>query len=500
MSADRRLTWRNNSRDQECHPRRIEHPRTAKELVELVREAERDGTAVRAVGAGHAWSDVALTDGYLIETDAMTGLCELDDGTLRPGALEGRSLVRVRAGTRVRELNALLDARGLGLRNMGGYDAQSIAGVVSTSTHGSGVEFGPFPDMVRSLDMVVARGRQLRVEPSHGPTDPEAFAARHGESQTLAQDDETFAAAICGMGCLGILDSVVLEVRSGFWLREHRIVRTWEAVRGELGRLLADHDHFELFLNPYARKDGQHELLVTTRDEVARPGAGSPGEGERHPLIELQASLPIVWRLLRLAARWTPSLLRTQFGRTLRRMEDPNYTQVSYRVFNIGASNRLPAYSMELGVPAEGDVHLRTVDRMLEIAEDAASTRRLFHTSPIALRFVAPSAAYASMMFGRPTMMIELILVSETRGGRELLREYERGLAEFGARPHWGQHNKLGSDPARLEALYPRWKDWLRVYERFNATGVFDSEFTDRIGISRGRPGRERGSAEASAQ
>jgi L-gulono-1,4-lactone dehydrogenase len=486
MNASRKLTWHNHSRDQSCRPRRIEHPATTEELVELVHEAEHDGVGVRAVGAGHAWSDVALTDGLLLETDAMSGLLEPDDGTLRAGALDGRDLVRVRAGTRVRELNALLDTRGLGLRNMGGYDAQSIAGVVSTSTHGSGIEFGPFPDIVRSLDMVVAGGRVVRVEPSDGPTDPDAFAGRRGDGQTLEQDDDTFAAAICGMGCVGIIDSLLLEVRPKFWLREERVVRTWEEVRGELADLLARHDHCELFLNPYARKDGRHELLVTTRDDVPEPGDVSPGDGERHPLIEIQASLPLVWLGLRLAARWAPSLLRTQFGRTLRRMEDPNYTQVSYRVFNIGASNKLPAYSMELGVPAEGDVHLRTVDRILEIADECANARRLFHTSPIALRFVASSAAYASLMFERPTMMIELILVSETRGGRTLLEEYERGLAEFGARPHWGQYNTLGSDPARLETLYPRWKDWLRVYDRFNSTGVFDSEFTDRIGISRG--------------
>ena len=485
MRRRRQLIWRNHSRDQSCYPRRIEHPATTEEIVELVRTAEREGTNVRAVGAGHAWSDVALTDGFLIETDAMSGLLDLDDGTLRQGAREGRPLVRVRGGTRVRQLNALLDARGLGLRNMGGYDAQSIAGVVSTSTHGSGIGFGPFPDSVRSLDMVVAGGQLVRVEPRDGPTDPEAFAARHGGRRSLEQDDDTFAAAICGMGCLGIVDSLVLEVREEFWLRERRVVRTWEQVRGELAELLERHDHYELFVDPYARKDGRHELLVTTRDTVPKPTSGSPGDGERHPLIEIQASLPLVWAALRLAARWAPSLLRTQFGRTLRRMEDPNYTQVSYRVFNIGASNKLPALSAELGVPVEGATHLRTVDRILELAAQYAG-RRLFHTSPIALRFVAPSRAFASMMFDRPTLMIELILVSETRGGTTLLEAYERELAEFGAVPHWGQYNTLGSDPARLAALYPHWQDWLRVYERFNSTGVFDSEFTDRIGISRG--------------
>jgi L-gulono-1,4-lactone dehydrogenase len=485
VSGDGGTTWSNHSRDQSCRPRRIEHPATAEELVALVRDGERLRTSVRAVGAGHAWSDVALTDGLLLETDRLGGLLELDDGTLHATAREDPALVRVRAGTRVRTLNALLEERGLALRNMGGYDAQSIAGVVSTSTHGSGITFGPFPDAVRSLDLVVAGGERVRVEPAGGPTDPAAFAERHGDARTLEQDDAVFAAAVCGFGCLGIVESLVLEVRPRFWLRERRRVRTWEEERPELaGGVLDRHDHYELFLNPYPRRDGKHELLVTTRDEVPEPGKVSPGDGMRDPLIEMESSFPLVWVALRLAARFAPGLMRTQFGATLRRMKDENYTQVSYRVFNIGAANKLPALSMELGVPVEGDNHLRTVDRILQVAAESARRKR-FHTSPIALRFVAPSKAYASMMYGAPTMMIELILVSGTRRGHELLQTYERELADYGARPHWGQYNTLGADAGHLRGLYPRWDAWLEVQRRFNATGVFDSPFTDRIGISR---------------
>ena len=482
MSAGRRPTWRNHARDQACHPRVIQHPRTGDEVARLVAGAGERGERVRAVGAGHAWSDVALTDGVLLETDGLSGLVALDDGTLRPPARDDPLLVRVLGGTRIRELNRQLEARGLALKNMGGYDAQAIAGVVATSTHGSGIRFGPFPDAVRSLDLVAAGGARVRVEPARGISDPEAFADRHGTSRTLLQDDATFRAAVCAMGCMGVIEALVLQVRPKFWLRERRRVRTWEAVRDDLaGGVLERHDHYELFLNPYPRKDGRHELLVTTRDEVPEPGEGSPGDGMRHPLIEIQASIPLVWTLLRLAARFAPSLMRTQFGRTLRRMEDDDYTQVSYRVFNIGAANRLPALSMELGVPAEGEAHLRAVDRIFEVAAEGAGRRR-FHTSPIALRFVAPSRASASMMHGRPTMMIELILVSGTRHGRELLQDYETALAEFGQRPHWGQYNTAG--PA-VAASYPEWDDWLAARARLDVPGTFDSEFTDRIGISR---------------
>jgi hypothetical protein len=486
MTDGPRLTWRNHSHDQSCHPLRIEHPRSTQDLVALVREAEASGTKIRAVGAGHAWSDVALTEGILVETDLLSGPLDVDDGT-RKARPADHPLVRVRGGTRIRRLNELLREEGLGLVNMGGYDAQSISGVVSTSTHGSGIAFGPFPDAVRSLDLVAAGGELVRLEPEDGITSPEAFAAHSGGERKLIQDDDLFYAAVCAMGCMGIVESLVLEVRAGYWLRERRVLSTWEDVRPELAAgVLDQQEHYELFLNPYPRKDRKHELLVTTRNEVSRPDAPSPGDGERHPLIEMESSIPLFWAGLRLAARVAPSLLRTQFGRTLRRMEDENYTQISYRVYNIGAANKLPAYSSELGVPVEGDNHLRTVDRILQVAAESARDGKLFHTSPIALRFVAPSAAYASMMHGHRTMMIELILVSETRNGRRLLEEYERRLAEFGARPHWGQYNMLGPDRERLEQLYPRWGTWLEAYERFNRSGVFDSEFTDRIGISRG--------------
>jgi hypothetical protein len=162
-------------------------------------------------------------------------------------------------------------------------------------------------------------------------------------------------------------------------------------------------------------------------------------------------------------------------------MQDAGYRSISYNVFNIGEANKLPAYSMELGVSLEGDRHLVAVDRILEIAARQAR-EGIFHTSPIALRFVAPSKAYASMMHGRQTMMIELIMVVDSHRGEELLATYERELADLGTRPHWGQINAL--TPDRVHALYPQWSAWMGIEERFNASGVFDAPFTRRVGIS----------------
>ena len=413
------------------------------------------------------------------EEPARLGFVERPDPATLTAAARGKHLVRVGGGTHLRRLNAELDRLGLALANMGGYDAQTLAGVLSTSTHGSGLAFGPFPDAVRSLDLVVAGGRALRLEPADGPTDPGAFA---GQPLELVKDDERFAAAICGLGTLGLTHAAMLEVRDKFWLKEVRTLDTWERVRESLTAdgVLGEPGHYELFVNPYAGEGGEHRLLVTRRTDTAEPGQLPRDKRERHPLTELVASWHFTALALRFLARHFPSLIAGRFDDTLEGMCDDDYTNVSYKVFNIGEANELPAYSMELGVAVDGR-HVEAVDRILAIAAERAG-EGLFHTSPFSLRFVAPSRAYASMMYGQPTMMIELIMVAGSRGGVALLEGYEDALEDLGVRPHWGQVNAL--DAAQPPRLYPEWDRWLAAAREYNASGVFDSPFTARVGIS----------------
>jgi hypothetical protein len=474
--------WRNHTGNQTSAVVDIRRPAAVEEVADAVREAERRELTVRAVGAGHSWSDIALTRGIVLDMSALTQPLELDDGALRPRPAGAPPLVRVTGGEPIRELNRRLRAAGLALPNMGGYDAQTIAGVVATSTHGSGLAFPPFPDMVRSLDLVVAGGEKVRVEPDGGLTDQAAFARRH-PGWTLVQEDDAFFAAICGLGTLGVVCALVLEVRDRFWLEEIRVVRGWEEIRDTVTPrgALAEHEHYELFVNPYANEDGTHHVLVTTREPCPEPPGGDEGRGMQHPLTEIESSLWVTGVVLRFLARHWGGFMAKRFDPTLDGMQEPSgYRSISYQVFNIGEANHLPAYSMELGVPLEGDRHLQAVDRILAIAAEQRR-RRIYHTSPFSLRFVAPSRAYASMMYDQPTMMVELIMVVGSRRGEELLAGYERDLADLGVRPHWGQLNAL--TPGRVRELYPRWDAWLAAAARFNHSRVFDSPFTRRVGI-----------------
>jgi hypothetical protein len=439
---------------------------------------------VRAVGSGHSWSDVALAPGFLLLTPGLARPLELDHETLRTGIGGSEPLVRVQAGIRIRELNAHLDSLGLALANMGGFDGQTLAGVMSTSTHGSGISFGPIADDARSLELVASGGALYRIEPQDGITDPSAFAERRPD-WTLLQDDDAFNAARVGMGCLGVLYAVTLAVQPKFYLREVRTMSSWEDVRGELGRLLDDNRHCEIYFNPYLR-EGVHHCLITTRNEVTREEYERSPHHARNPIVEFFSRLPVTpWVINLLTGLW-PQLSPYLIDRALKGLADADYTNVSYRVFNIGAANYLPAYSSEIGVPVDDrGLHLQAVERIFEIADRHRRLGNVYQSSLISLRFVRASEALVSMMHGRDTMMIELIMVTHTEGGFELLADYEEALYALGGRPHWGQFNTLTGSGGLVAAMYPRLGDWLAVHERLNASGVFDSPFSKRVGISR---------------
>ncbi len=495
----KRKRWRNDTGNQRIYPLRQITPTKLEELCEIVREAERDGIAVRAVGSGHSWSDIALTEGILVRPEGLTKPLDLDRALLQgeagdPGERTGATLVQVQAGMRIAELNTHLQARGLALANMGGFDGQTIAGVISTSTHGSGIAFGPLSDLVRSLDVVAARGVVYRIEPKDGITDPAAYRSNYPDHR-LVQDDDWFDAAVVGVGCMGLIYSVILAVRPLFYLREKRWLSTWGQVRADLAQgaesaVLAESAHYEVLFNPYppdpeAKRVEDVECLITTRNPVTPSEYRHDHRRSRSPLMELAARFPLTPMLIDFAVRLWPKVSPFLISQALKALVNDDYVNISYRVFNIGAANYLPAYSCEIGVPVdERKLHLEAVERIVEVAAQRRRLGGVYHSSPISLRFVKATGSYLSMMQGRDTVMIELIMSKHTVGGMELLAAHERALYGLCGRPHWGQVNSLTGSNGLVEAMYPRYGDWRRVHETLNASGVFDSPFSRRVGFS----------------
>jgi L-gulono-1,4-lactone dehydrogenase len=482
VAFEKRKRWRNHTGNQSVEPLRIYRPATLAELREIVRTAEADGATVRAVGSGHSWSDVALTTGYLVRTDRLGKPLQVD--RLRPG-WDGGPLVRVEAGMRIRALNQLLAGEGLALTQMGGYDAQTVAGVISTSTHGSGLAFGPLCDFVQSIDLVAAGGRMHRIERADGPTDAVSFARTHLDWE-LHQDDHVFNAVAVNMGCMGVIYAAMLAVEDAYWLTEVRDLSTWSKVRGQIPAALEANRHYELYLNLYPGDGGEHRCVVCRRNRTPDPGRRRPTDRlRRHWWIELASRSKVIPFLGNLVLDLLPDSAPRRTDQLLGALADNEYSGPSYKVLNIGAANLLPAYSSEIAVPLADDKYLHAIDTLIEVAARHRSLGSIYHTGLVALRFVRASPAYLSMMHGRDTMMIELIQATKTEGGYELLGAYEDALYALDGRPHWGQVNTLTGSHDTLRRLYPAYDRWLEVHDMLNGTGVFDSPFAKRVGIAR---------------
>ena len=148
-------TWQNWARSAQVTPLRVERPRTPEGVQRAVRAAVAQGLTVKAVGAGHSFTGIAVAPGVLLELDDMQGLVSADAATGRATLL---------AGTRLHRIPSLLAPFGLAMENLGDIDRQSISGAISTGTHGTGAGFGGLATQVVGATLVTAAGEFLRVD------------------------------------------------------------------------------------------------------------------------------------------------------------------------------------------------------------------------------------------------------------------------------------------------------------------------------------------------
>lgn len=485
--------WKNCIDEQVCHPVSILKPTTLEELVQAVKTGREKRLHVRAVGSGHSFSDVAPTDGILLDPHGMNKELPVEADSLKDPA-SAPSLIAVESGITIEALKTLLDKQGRALANMGAYDGQTLAGAISTGTHGTGITLGPLASLVRAITIVVSTGEVVQLEPTNGITDPQKFDSSKGVQ--LRQDDAWFNTALVSFGCTGIIYSYVVSVVKSFYLKEVRTLSSWESLKSGLSagagsQVLTSHRGYEIDINPYA-VDGKHSAIQVIHDDAPTATASVGSRGIRSWLGGVLASLPwiqniLVW-YLNTFPRQSPGIINS----ALETLETPDpttgYVDKSFEVMNIGAVDNVRAYALELSLPADDGPRLvASIDRLLAFLGDQAKTKKWYMAGPVALRFVAASEAFVAPQYGRPTCMVELDMLVGIESGKDLLKAVKKEMCTpgSGVRVHWGLDldTVTGMD---AKEWYPRWDEWVAAYEEMNGGGLFDNAATDRLGISVG--------------
>src|SRR5687767_7496154 len=160
MPEEKRNPWLNWSGGVTCHPRAVVTPGTEDELAALVRRAAREVQTIRIAGTGHSFTPLCATEGMLVSLDRLRGVISADARRLE---------ALVWAGTPIHELGVPLRAAGVAMETMGDIDRQTIAGAVSTGTHGSGRTLGSISTQVIGLRLVTADGDVVECSQDRQP-------------------------------------------------------------------------------------------------------------------------------------------------------------------------------------------------------------------------------------------------------------------------------------------------------------------------------------------
>jgi L-gulono-1,4-lactone dehydrogenase len=423
--------WSNWTGDQKCRPKRIVRPRDRAELQAAIAAAASAGQTVSVVGSGHSFTETALTDGVAIDVGALRGTIDADPSS---------GLVKVGAGTILADLNEELDRFGLAMENLGDIDRQTLAGAISTGTHGTGARLRNISAQVEAVELVTAAGEVRELS---------------GAEPGLLR------AARVGIGALGAISAVTLRCVPAFTLR--RVDAPWprEEVLDTFEERAAAHDHFELFTFPYA-----DSALVLERNRV---------DGPARPRGALAARLNDVvlenWALeaLSAAGKLFPAAIPRLSRLAARLASGGKTTDRSDRVF--ASERRVRFTEMEYGVPREHgpEAARRTIEWV------RANRYPVFF--PIEMRVAAGDDALLSPSHERDTAYIAVHQYRRMKW-RPYFEAVEEIMRDYGGRPHWGKRHFQTA--ATLAPLYPAWDRFQAARDELDPDRVFSNEYATR--------------------
>ncbi len=429
----REAGWRNWAGDQRCAPAAVERPASIEELSAAIGRAAERELRVRVAGSGHSFSDIACTDGLMLTLERLARVLDVD---------RSAGLVRVQAGITIHELSRQLDSHALALENLGDVDTQTIAGAISTATHGTGSRLRNLSDQVSELTLVLADGSTLVC--------------------SAEREAEVFRAARVGLGALGAIAEVTLRCVPAFTLHGIDAPAPLGETLGRFEELALGNDHFELFVFPHA-----DTALTRTNNRTERPPhpRGRASAYANDVLLTNHA-----FELICRAGRRFPSLI-PRLNRLVTKLAGSS--QRVDRSAEIFASPRLVRFTeMEYALPREHTA--LAVRRVMELVEQ----RGFAVPFPIEARTAAPDDALLSTAAGRET---GFVAVHMYRGMQwePYFRAVEAIMDELDGRPHWGKRHFQTA--ATLRARYPEWDRFAAVRERLDPAGRFANDWTERV-------------------
>jgi len=424
-------TYENWARTLKFKPDRFCAPETTERVSELVKEAFAKGGRIRTQGAGHSWSHLNVTDQTLLQLDKLKKPLIAD-------VLKHRYTIQ--AGVRLKDLIEILALVNLGMKNLGSITEQSIAGAISTGTHGTGLRLGNLSSSIVGMKLVTGTGDVLTIKDT---------------------DTELLAAARVGLGALGIITEVTIECVPLYELEYAAYCCKFDDIIDKFDTLNQENTRFLVWwlVTPIGPKD--NVIVVTMNPPGTPPGMLDQAETPagvnttRDPLP--MDTNDLFSLILKLFPQKPFHRIVKNKGRYDRMLTLP-LIPILHREF-------------EYAVPVDNASGvLRAIKRIVD--EGDLST-----TLPIEVRFVARDETLLSPARGRDVCYIG---VSTQPNANEVYSRVEPIMKDAGGRPHWGKHFSLTR--REVQDMYPDSYDrFCKIRKELDPKDVFRNTLLEQL-------------------
>lgn len=391
----------------------VHTPQSVAELQEIVRKSH----SARALGSRHSFNTIADTTGDLISMRGLDKVIALDAAA---------RTVTVEGGITYGQVGPWLNAQGFALHNLASLPHISVVGAVTTATHGSGNANGNLATAVAALEIVTASG----------------------EIVSLKRGDADFNGAVVGLGALGVVSSITLDIQPTFDVRQDVFVELpFTALIANVGAITSA----AYSVSSFTRWRGDHVDMVWLKSLADAPRHSGDFYGARpadrpiHPIASIdpapctpQMGVPGPWheRLPHFRMEFTPSV-----GAEL---------QTEYFVPRASAADAIAA---------------------LHAIQDQFNGPLMVSE----IRTMAGDELWLSMNYQRDSLAFHFTWQRDWDAVRKVLPLIETALASFAVRPHWGKLFTTSATEAK--ALYPRFADFVALARRHDPEGKFRNTF-----------------------
>ena len=431
-SSQQTTRWSNWAGNQQTGSVLVSKPQTESELQQVVQSAQTSGRRVKAVGSGHSFTAIAIAEEVLVDLSKYDEILAID---------KINQTVTVQSGIQLSKLNQALYENSLAMQNLGDIAYQTIAGAISTSTHGTGAKFTGIANQVVALRVVLADSSIVECSAN--------------------VNAELFSCARVGLGAIGLISTVTLKVVPAFNLAVIEEPMRLDEVLQNLDLHVDSNDHFEFFWVPHTgwaltKRNNRNNLPIEPMSKMSHWYSKT--------LMENYAFGAVC-----MLGKARPSLI-PKLAKALPSSGRNEYSDASHKVF---ASKRIiKFYEMEYAIPREACAE--ALNRVRRMVTDSG----FFLNFPVEVRFTAPDEIPLSTASNRESAYIA-VHIYKGMNYVPYFTEVESIMNSYQGRPHWGKLHFQNA--STLASRYPQWDVFQSVRNQVDPKRMFSNQYLETV-------------------